>query len=121
MAERDTLRAAYWCGRTSAWTGLRSSDIVLFEGFQFDRCAGRLFRLDQAGIATPVALGCRALDLLGLLLRRQGELVSKDEIMAVVWPGKVVEEDNLNDEGLGVVLAVCFITSSRTSLLFRGR
>jgi DNA-binding winged helix-turn-helix (wHTH) protein len=95
--------------------GLGSSDILLFEGFQFDRRAGRPFRLDQAGIATPVAVGGRALDLLGLLLRRQGELVSKDEIMAVVWPGKVVEEANLNDERLGVVLAVCFITSSRTA------
>ena len=76
--------------------GLGSDDILLFEGFQFDRRAGGLFRLNQAGIATPVALGCRALDLLGLLLTRQGELVSKDEIMAVVWPGKVVEEANLN-------------------------
>jgi DNA-binding winged helix-turn-helix (wHTH) protein len=90
MAERDTLRAAaYWCERTSVWTG----DILLFEGFQFDRRAGRLFRLDQAGIATPVALGGLALDLLGLLLRRQGELVSKDEIMAVVWPGKWSRKD----------------------------
>jgi DNA-binding winged helix-turn-helix (wHTH) protein len=62
--------------------GLGSSDILLFEGFQFDRRAGRPFRLDQAGIATPVAVGGRALYLLGLLLRRQGELVSKDEIMA---------------------------------------
>jgi hypothetical protein len=78
---------------------LGSSDILLFEGFQFDRRAGRPFRLDQAGIATPVAVGGRALDLLGLLLRRQGELVSKDEIMAVVWPGKVVEEANLNERG----------------------
>jgi TolB-like protein/DNA-binding winged helix-turn-helix (wHTH) protein len=76
--------------------GLGSGEILLFEGFQFDRRAGGLFRLDQAGFATPVALGCRALDLLGLLLRKQGELVSKDEIMAVVWPGKVVEEANLN-------------------------
>jgi DNA-binding response OmpR family regulator len=66
-------------------------------------------------LQTPVPLGCRALDLLGLLLRRQGELVSKDEIMAVVWPGKAVEEANLNDQRVGVVLAVGFIISSCTA------
>jgi TolB-like protein/DNA-binding winged helix-turn-helix (wHTH) protein len=76
--------------------GLGSCDILLFEGFRLHRRAGGLFRLDQTGIATPVALGARALDLLTLLVRRKGELVSKDEIMAVVWPGKVVEEANLN-------------------------
>jgi TolB-like protein/DNA-binding winged helix-turn-helix (wHTH) protein len=76
--------------------GLGSADLLLFEGFRFDRRAGGLFRLDQDGTATPVALGSRALDLLALLVRQNGELVSKDEIMAVVWPGKVVEEANLN-------------------------
>jgi DNA-binding winged helix-turn-helix (wHTH) protein len=76
--------------------GLGAGELLLFEGFRFDRCAGGLFRLDRTGIATPVALGSRALDLLALLVRRKGELVSKDEIMAVVWPGKVVEEANLN-------------------------
>ena len=76
--------------------GLGAGELLLLEGFRFDRCAGGLFRLDRTGIATPVALGSRALDLLALLVRRKGELVSKDEIMAVVWPGKVVEEANLN-------------------------
>jgi TolB-like protein/DNA-binding winged helix-turn-helix (wHTH) protein/Flp pilus assembly protein TadD len=76
--------------------GLGSGDLLLFEGFRLDRCAGGLFRLDQTGNTTPVALGSRALDLLALLVSRRGKLVSKDEIMAVVWPGKVVEEANLN-------------------------
>jgi DNA-binding winged helix-turn-helix (wHTH) protein len=79
-----------------ATDGIGAGGLLLFEGFRFDRRAGGLFRVDQAGIATPVTLGSRALDLLALLVRRKGELVSKDEIMAVVWPGKVVEEVNLN-------------------------
>ena len=74
---------------------LGSADILLFEGFRLDRSGGGLFRLDQADIAAPVALGSRALDLLGLLTERQGELVSKDAIMEAVWPGMVVEEGNL--------------------------
>jgi TolB-like protein len=73
-----------------------SADTLLFEGFRLDRRGGCLFRLDQGGIGTPVALGSRALNLLGLLVERKGELVSKDEIMKAVWPGRVVEEANLN-------------------------
>jgi TolB-like protein/Tfp pilus assembly protein PilF len=72
------------------------SDNLLFDGFLFDRRSDRLFRVDQLGIAEPVPLGCRSLRLLGLLLERQGELVSKDAIMKAVWPGRVVEEANLN-------------------------
>src|ERR1700730_596450 len=73
-----------------------SADVVVFEDFRFDRRAGGLFRLDETGNMMPVPLGTRALELLGLLVRRKGELVSKDEIMAVVWPGRAVEEANLN-------------------------
>src|SRR5215472_3998215 len=72
---------------------LGSGDTLLFEGFRLD-CGG-LFRLDDAGNPIPVPLGSRALDLLGLLAGRQGELISKDEIMAAVWPRTVVEENNL--------------------------
>jgi TolB-like protein/DNA-binding winged helix-turn-helix (wHTH) protein len=74
---------------------LGSAEILLFEGFRFDRLGGGLYRLDRAGISEPVALGSRALDLLFLLAERHGELISKDAIMEAVWPGTVVEEGNL--------------------------
>src|SRR5580693_1798068 len=73
--------------------GLASADTLLFEAFRLD--LGGLFRLDQGGVAAPVALGSRALDLLRLLVEGKGELVSKDQIMAAVWPGTAVEEANL--------------------------
>ena len=44
---------------------------------------------------TPVRLGSRALEILVALVERPGELVSKDELMARVWPNTVVEESNL--------------------------
>lgn len=75
---------------------LGSADMVLLDGFHLDRRAGCLFRLDQGGVATPLALGSRAFNLLSLLVGRQGEVVSKDAIMKAVWPGRVVEEANLN-------------------------
>jgi predicted ATPase/DNA-binding winged helix-turn-helix (wHTH) protein len=43
----------------------------------------------------PVPLGSRAFDLLGALVTRAGELVTKRELLAQVWPGLVVEENNL--------------------------
>src|SRR5882724_11312054 len=43
----------------------------------------------------PVAIGQRALDVLLVLVRHHGALVTKDELMAEVWPGVVVEENNL--------------------------
>lgn len=43
----------------------------------------------------PVRLGSRALEILAVLVERPGELVSKDELMARVWPNTVVEESNL--------------------------
>jgi adenylate cyclase len=41
-------------------------------------------------------MGSRALDILGVLVERPGELVSRAEIMAAVWPGTAVEDSNLN-------------------------
>jgi predicted ATPase/DNA-binding winged helix-turn-helix (wHTH) protein len=43
----------------------------------------------------PVTLGQRALDILLVLVRRHGQLVTKNELMEEVWPGVVVEENNL--------------------------
>ena len=43
----------------------------------------------------PVALGARAFDLLAVLVERAGRLVAKNELITLVWPGLVVEENNL--------------------------
>jgi predicted ATPase/DNA-binding winged helix-turn-helix (wHTH) protein len=43
----------------------------------------------------PVPLGARALDLLLELVERRGQVVSKNELLELVWPGLVVEENNL--------------------------
>ncbi|HET7097972.1 MAG TPA: winged helix-turn-helix domain-containing protein [Casimicrobiaceae bacterium] len=43
----------------------------------------------------PVALGARAFDLLVALTERPGSLITKDDLLATVWQGLVVEENNL--------------------------
>ncbi|WP_210191731.1 ATP-binding protein [Rhodomicrobium vannielii] len=43
----------------------------------------------------PVRVGSRALEILAGLVERPGTLVTKDELMARVWPDTVVEDSNL--------------------------
>src|SRR5262245_27071718 len=44
---------------------------------------------------TPVQVGGRALDILVVLVERAGEVVSKKELMARVWPDVTVDESSL--------------------------
>lgn len=43
----------------------------------------------------PVRIGGRAFDILAVLIRAQGRIVAKDELINQVWPDTVVEENNL--------------------------
>src|SRR5258705_13668748 len=43
----------------------------------------------------PAKLGARAFDLLLALVERRERVVSKNELLDLVWPGLVVEENNL--------------------------
>jgi pentatricopeptide repeat protein len=70
--------------------------VFLFEGFRLDRQARTLFRRDEAGAFLPIAIGQRAFEVLDVLVGRAGDLVSRDEFMAAVWPATVVQDTNLN-------------------------
>ena len=72
------------------------ADICLFGGFRLDRRIGVLFRRDEHGTFVPLAMGSRALGILTVLVQRPGELVSRAEIIAAVWPGTAVEDSNLD-------------------------
>lgn len=61
-----------------------------FDSFRLD---GRKRVLLRAG--EPVALTPRALDLLFVLVERRGQVVEKDELLSLLWPDSVVEENNL--------------------------
>ena len=63
---------------------------ISFGRFRLD-LARRQLRRDN----TPVRLGSRALDILCVLASAGGKVVSKDELMAQVWAGVVVEEHNV--------------------------
>jgi TolB-like protein len=43
----------------------------------------------------PIELGGRAFDVLLTLIEANGAVVSKDELISRVWPGRIIEEGNL--------------------------
>lgn len=67
----------------------------MVRGWVFDTFELRLDerRLLHGGL--PVALGARAFDLLAVLIEHRERVVAKHELLALVWPGLVVEENNL--------------------------
>jgi adenylate cyclase len=73
-----------------------SSDVLLFDGFRLDCRGGVLYRSGEGPAGAPVELGARGVALLSLLAGRQGRVVAKEEIMKAVWPGRIVEDANLN-------------------------
>ena len=79
--------------------GIGRSPLTQAEGvsqaFSFGpfRIVPRARLLERDGSRTP--LGSRAFDLLCVLVSRPGEVVSKGELMARVWPDVTVEEGNL--------------------------
>jgi adenylate cyclase len=73
--------------------GPATAEAFQFEGFRLDRRG--LFRRDQNGAFVPITIGSRALEVLNTLVERSGDLVSRDNIEAIVWPGAVIEGSNL--------------------------
>jgi predicted ATPase/DNA-binding winged helix-turn-helix (wHTH) protein len=63
--------------------------------FRFDRFELRPAKRELLVDAQPASLGARALDVLLALVERRDRVVTKNELLDVVWPGMVVEENNL--------------------------
>ena len=70
----------------------------LFFGSVELRLAERVLRVE----GLPVALGSRGFDLLQALVRKRDRVVTKDELLDEVWPGLVVEENNLQVQVSGL-------------------
>ena len=68
----------------------RASNEIAFGPFRLFAAQFLLLEGDK-----PVPVGSRALEILIILLDRAGEVVSKQELMAHVWPNLFVEPANL--------------------------
>lgn len=71
---------------------MAAATLYHFQGFTLD--TGKKCLLDSDG--RTVVLSQRALDTLIVLVENRGAILSKDELMARVWHGMHVEENNLN-------------------------
>jgi DNA-binding winged helix-turn-helix (wHTH) protein len=69
---------------------LTTNDPVFFGRFCL---MARQRRLERDG--APIVIGCRALDLLIVLVESAGTVVAKRDLMARVWPHVIVDEINL--------------------------
>src|ERR1700754_1428616 len=60
------------------------------------------YRRELLSNGEPLKIGGRAFELLMVLIERPGAVVGKDELMARVWPGRVVGETNLQTQILAL-------------------
>lgn len=68
-----------------------SIGVYRFSDFELDEADRMLRRKGRR-----VKLAARGFDLLALLVRNSGRLVTKDEILRAAWAGRVVEESNIH-------------------------
>jgi len=66
--------------------------------FAFGRFLVLRHRRELLADDQPIRLGGRAFDVLMALIEARGAVVSKDALMARVWPDRVVEENNLQSQ-----------------------
>jgi len=66
------------------------TDIYRFGRFELNPSTRQVMIDNQ-----PLPLGARAFDVLLALIERRDRLVTKNELLELVWPGVVVEENNL--------------------------
>lgn len=70
---------------------LAESEVYEFEDLRIDGGKRLLWKCGE-----PLTLTPKVFDTLLYLVRNAGNTVSKDELMAAIWPDTVVEENNLN-------------------------
>jgi DNA-binding winged helix-turn-helix (wHTH) protein len=70
---------------------LETQRFYSFQQFRVDAAKRLLFRGDRRIPVSP-----KVFDTLLVLVENSGRVVEKDELMRLVWPDTVVEENNLN-------------------------
>ena len=72
--------------------GERSNHVYEFGDYRIATSDRRLRSSD----GTPLALTPRVFDTLLYLVEHSGSLLGKEELMAAIWHGQIVEENNLS-------------------------
>jgi len=72
------------------------------ERYVFGEIEVRAVEREFLRAGEPQRVGARAFDLLLALIERRGGLVTKDELLDIVWPGLAVEESNIQVQVSGL-------------------
>src|SRR5437868_15499378 len=78
------------------------SDSETSAGFAFGHFGVLPHRRELFANGEPIKLGGRAFDVLMALIEARGAVISKDALMARVWPGRIVDENNLQSQIVGL-------------------
>ena len=81
---------------------MQQKNIYTFGDFELDPHARVLFRQNQALPLSP-----KAIDVLLMLLRNSPNVVTKEDLLSTVWPGRVVDDHNLTQCVATVRKALC--------------
>ena len=68
-----------------------AANVYEFGGFRLDAAKRQLTGADGAAVHLP----SRAFDVLLFMVERPGEMLEKSVLMEAVWPGVVVDENNV--------------------------
>jgi DNA-binding winged helix-turn-helix (wHTH) protein len=74
---------------------LSQKDMPMLDTYRFGRFEVRPRERQLLVGDEPAPLGARAFDVLMALIERRERVVAKNELLDLVWPGLVVEENNL--------------------------
>jgi DNA-binding winged helix-turn-helix (wHTH) protein len=88
-------KPAYWRRNLMPEAGYQSDRANAGAIIEFGRFRVLLRRRQLLADGLPVELGGRAFDVLLALLKADGALVTKEELLSRVWPGIVVSEENV--------------------------
>jgi DNA-binding winged helix-turn-helix (wHTH) protein len=72
---------------------------LVYESGQWQIHLGRRELLAR-DVAVPI--GARAFEIIEVLVRSAGELVTKDELMDRIWPGAIVTENTLQVHAMAI-------------------
>ncbi|HUB12689.1 MAG TPA: winged helix-turn-helix domain-containing protein, partial [Acetobacteraceae bacterium] len=65
-------------------------------------CEIDLARRELRVLGAPVPVGGRAFEVIEILARSAGEIVTKDELMDRIWPGAIVTENTLQVHAVAI-------------------
>ena len=91
--ELKRSEATQWEPRDAYIAGSTSEPVT--DRYRFDRFELALAERQLTIAGEPATLGARAFDVLLALIERRDRVVAKSELLDLVWPGLVVEENNL--------------------------